>query len=104
MADLKPCPFCGGEAAVTCLNKGQCQARVGCVGCGATINRYYRSKVDAAEAWNARWERTCRDALPEKHGEPIEGYWECSECGCEIGDDCDAPKYCPNCGAKVVAR
>lgn len=48
--------------------------------------------------------RTCHDALPEKHGEPIEGYWECSECGCEIGGDCDAPKYCPGCGAKVVER
>lgn len=46
-------------------------------------------------------ERTYHDALPAKYGEPIEGYWECSECGCEIGD-CSAPNYCPVCGAKVV--
>lgn len=41
---------------------------------------------EAAQAWHARWERTCRDALPKKHGEPIEGYWVCHAPG--VGTSC----------------
>lgn len=52
--ELKPCPFCGGKAKVECLGKGQYQAKVGCAACGAAISRFFRSKADAAEAWNAR--------------------------------------------------
>ena len=57
-------------------------------------------------------ERTCRNTV----GKPFAGYrmFSCSECGAylEVDGDTDAnlfaggerpmPRYCPNCGAKVV--
>lgn len=57
-------------------------------------------------------ERTCRNTA----GKPFAGYrmFSCSECGAylEVDGDTDAnlfaggerpmPRYCPNCGAKVV--
>lgn len=57
-------------------------------------------------------ERTCRNTV----GKPFVGYrmFSCSECGAylEVDGDTDAnlfaggerpmPRYCPNCGAKVV--
>lgn len=44
-----------------------------------------------------------------------EGFFQCSECGCLVQLSCDCeptikvgiaidPKYCPNCGAKVVNK
>lgn len=100
MTKLKPCPFCGGEAVVTCLNKGQYQARVGCGGCGATINRFFRSKADAAEAWNTRWERTCEDISAEY------GKFVCGACGCVVHDtsviDNGGLYHCPDCGDEVI--
>lgn len=104
--DLAPCPFCGGEAEVTCLNKGQYQARAGCGGCGATINRFFRSKADAAEAWNARWERTCHMDYMSLYDEEGADGIECDECGwSELYDPgYPRPAHCPGCGAKVVGR
>ena len=108
MTELKPCPCCGGVADVKTYElRDRCwEALLRCASCGLEIARTGSSEAEArgktVEAWNARWESTCHDVLPEKHGEPIEGYWECSECGCEWGGDYDAPKYCPDCGAKVV--
>ena len=108
--ELKPCPFCGGEAnlvedphnwvwSIGCSND-KC---LGFSGLGWT----YTSEREAAEAWNTRAERTCyNDSL--KRGE---GVFVCSECGAylDIADmneeDMDVfyePFFCPNCGAKVV--
>lgn len=45
--------------------------------------------------------RTCHDALKDRYpGEDTTGYWECSECGYELGD-CDPPNFCPDCGLRV---
>ena len=62
MAELKFCPFCGGEAEVVVF------ARVGqrpkffptCTNCGAELPRVYRTKEQAIEAWNTR--------TPQKEG------------------------------------
>lgn len=48
---LKPCPFCGDEAATQSFYKNHC---VYCSGCGASTLRYYPTKEDAIEAWNRR--------------------------------------------------
>jgi len=46
--ELKPCPFCGGEAA---RNGGV----VYCLGCGARTKTYWRLRVCLAETdWNKR--------------------------------------------------
>lgn len=51
--ELKPCPFCGGEAyAVDALEK---RAHAVCDTCHAST-AYYFSEAEAIEAWNTRAE------------------------------------------------
>ena len=105
-SDLLFCPFCGGEAAF------HERERVGveCIECGAGFACVYRDRDEAAEEWNRRAERTCRD----------NGYMQdaihCSECGeitlntlywVESSDGLmtvkrHRPRFCSNCGARVV--
>ena len=54
--ELKPCPFCGGEA--DCNNAGFMKAgmpmwAVECLGCGA-VTDFFETEEDAARAWNRR--------------------------------------------------
>lgn len=106
--ELKPCPFCGGEprlveeislAKIACMNRG-CEVE--------PETPWFWSVDEAAEAWNTRAERTCKAANVAEYA------WddfECSECGWVTwsflmehegcGTVCK-PRYCPNCGAKVV--
>lgn len=102
MSELKPCPFCGGEARFKVWGN---VVGVECDRCGigthtACIDEYQ----NAIDAWNTRAERTCKRV-------DVDGYsfrFECSACGyvalvhnCETRLD-ELPNYCPNCGAKVV--
>ena len=65
--ELKPCPFCGGEAAfnshkttnkeIIKLNKRDVGYGVNCVGCAANnigIILGYKTEEEAAQAWNRR--------------------------------------------------
>jgi Lar family restriction alleviation protein len=54
---LKPCPFCGGEAALWEAVHGDegVEVRIDCVKCHATI--YERTDLEALAAWNARAEQ-----------------------------------------------
>ena len=126
--ELKPCPFCGGEAEIYNDGFGGNWA-VRCA-CGAEVSGYIETEAEAVAAWNTRAERTCDecqfDAVPAtdenmaKRGWVRErtcrnmGYYidhtrfKCSECGyngwvkwAKDGED-KVPCYCPNCGAKVV--
>ena len=62
--DLRPCPFCGGEAhAALAAYAGGATAHVVCDACGAKVYGYGRDERglrDAVERWNRRAERTCR--------------------------------------------
>lgn len=121
--ELKPCPFCGGEAYIhydyssehdatfwqvwhTCPQIGAHRHTYG-HGLGMDISTPWNVREeDAVAAWNRRAERTCRNAFRGRE-------FECSECGttwhllsrgdalAEWGHVRD-PNYCPNCGAKVV--
>lgn len=109
--ELKPCPFCGGEAdvhyfahddsecTVMCSNPN-CRASVSARSCGSMTTAYNRAR----KLWNRRAERTCRivedvDEVETELG-PIEvRTYLCGECHGGMAPD-DA--YCPNCGAKVV--
>lgn len=60
MAELKPCPFCGGEAFLSenvyDLKPGNVLLYfVECGGCNATTTEY-GYKYEAIEAWNRRAE------------------------------------------------
>lgn len=59
--ELKPCPFCGGEAEMQLGKAGQAAAfsdrfKVECVSCEATIGWWHDSEADAIAAWNTRAE------------------------------------------------
>lgn len=101
--NLKPCPFCGGEAQVV---RKPYEPKF-CVGCGddaclgfSGLGWLYETEDHAAAAWNRRAERTCREEwVPGSVGGtsvPV-----CSNCG--RGWEA-AEVYCPRCGAKVVGE
>lgn len=129
---LMPCPFCGGEAFVNDDPTGNggkphMSGNVGlgrlwsveCDECGADAG-FWQDRDVAIAAWNTRAygeattkgiteemlaaagyakERTCH------HGEVNYTDWfVCSECGHQtLGDQYgEMPRYCSNCGAKVV--
>ncbi len=58
MPELKPCPFCGGEAKVHTgekfflIGEEECSIVV-CKSCLAT-SRYFHTSKEAIEAWNRR--------------------------------------------------
>ena len=99
-SDLKPCPFCGGEARKVYKSTGQ-TTHIECAKCKAqfpksTMNNRYD------EAWNARVERTCKRVLFKPTGVLV-----CSDCGAGMPKQLDKHcylHYCPNCGAKVVEQ
>lgn len=104
MNELKPCPFCGGEAMKMTSTDGF--TSIGCLECNPVFGVMVQAmnEAEAIKAWNTRAERTC-------HRVDVNGYsfrFECSLCGyvaivqnCETRLD-ELPNFCPNCGAKVV--
>ena len=99
MEELKPCPFCGGEAQIV----SKPYEPKFCVGCDddtclgfSGLGWLYDSGQEAAEAWNLRAERTCRWEL-------VEGTLFATECG-EAFHRVVPDNYCPNCGAKVLGE
>lgn len=103
--ELKPCPFCGGEAQVGWTDFDSGVIFVGCETCGMYCEPKdcYANEQKAIEAWNTRAKRTCHMTYNEEwSGDeyyPTQAY-TCSRCGwiTEMG----VPRYCPSCGAKVV--
>lgn len=54
--NLKPCPFCGGQAVVQEMHYSMLQSEnfVKCINCGAESSRYYDDIHSAIKAWNRR--------------------------------------------------
>ena len=102
-SDLKPCPFCGGEARIIAKPY---EPKV-CVGCDddtclgfSGLGWLYDSEKEAAEAWNRRACRMVTVLVYCAHKEHPDECYECTQCGYIPADE--NPLYCPNCGAKVV--
>lgn len=87
--NLKPCPFCGGEAHI---EHGLVTWAVVCPCSSHVFYGCEKDKAKTVEAWNTRAERTCHYV-----GDEISG--GCSECRGWLDPAC---AYCPSCGAKVV--
>jgi Lar family restriction alleviation protein len=54
MSELKPCPFCGGEAHAyhSGLFEEDTQTGIGCLNCGANLDEGTEEK--AIKSWNSR--------------------------------------------------
>lgn len=60
MAELKPCPFCGGKGRLIkrpfseWSGKGPYDFTVYCYDCGAGVRHSFPKEKEAVEAWNRR--------------------------------------------------
>lgn len=102
--DLKPCPFCGGEARIIqgVTRRFGKSFNVQCSECGLA-GMAHPSSEDAAAAWNRRYERTCEmRKVSWDNGECTWGC-ACSACGYRFEHEYGLTwEYCPNCGAKIA--
>lgn len=112
MTELKPCPFCGGEAEV-CEGGINGKMRVygftehkdGCFFLANGLPTKYQHIMESEfDAWNTRAERTCKCTTDDSAW-----CFVCSECGKSfprhklyLAYNHGEINYCPNCGAKVV--
>lgn len=109
MSELKPCPFCGGDAevrhSVTC---GYDSYWVECKdfqNCRGSVSPVTDVESVAVEAWNTRHVETCHD----KNGFDESLGFECTVCRTMVdsymqttcSDKREQFHYCPNCGRKV---
>lgn len=124
--ELKTCPFCGGEArAFRCEESGTFDVQ--CQQCGAipfigSRTSEKKTMADVIAAWNSRaavtdeqfslavhdgrvWQAVRECLMSPARG----GGWYCSECSVWVAPgpmanatEHLAPRYCPNCGAKVA--
>ena len=128
MSELKPCPFCGGEAEYYTYEQEHdlydsntlgfletyetTEHYVGCKECLAMVGTFV-TKKQAIKSWNTRAERTCHPFVsPDGAGWYAIG---CSNCGHGFADNNPdkayllriskrsdiMPRYCSGCGAKV---
>ena len=112
--ELKPCPFCGGKAALrmSWMADGHRYRSVECVECGATTPGNYSEVGDqSAWDWNTRTPEQaiaatlgggeCEAIHDESYYKGIHGYCEglkCSNCGEPLFSEF---KSCPWCGMTI---
>lgn len=109
MYELKPCPFCGGEAeVVTHPFVPQFDVfGVECTRCGSGTSQNYATKIGAIGAWNKRLNESAQKVIFESDGyadgNPVYDLAECPKCGFpfEDGDQDWESNYCPQCGQRL---
>ena len=85
MEELKPCPFCGGEASIRLYYNGRYGVQCDVCGVRGVVKD---CKEEAIKAWNARHERTVK----------LKDNGHCPDCRKLVGT---GERYCAWCGAKV---
>lgn len=70
MNDLKPCPFCGGEAQIDRMGNNRQSMQISCGYCGCSVETG-ETWVDEDSNWNQRAQPTIADYL-EANKEMIE--------------------------------
>ena len=92
MAELKPCPFCGGEAKYMNITEGIFISRfVTCTKCGIETKRNYFRRGEAIKAWNTR--------------KPMEAVVaELNETGRKFCENVGCSKECENCEHGALMR
>ena len=103
--ELLCCPFCGGEAECHAWWSATISGKYAtfCTECGSGTD-YYNTEAEAIEAWNTRAERTCR--VVSSRFEVLVDEW-CFDLSCGHAiwfSDSEPPRYCHECGAKVVCK
>lgn len=103
MEELKPCPFCGGEAETHETTDGwivACSSDQNVLdGFTHMAHAYGGTEAKAIAEWNTRAERTCtfKPFKNQTSEDVFEGV--CSVCSSYMHSEM---LYCPNCGSKVV--
>lgn len=107
MDNLKPCPFCGGEAYYS-YNDSWNGCYVACFECGAkttastglsyTSERMKAIRIQAIDKWNKRIFEPKTAVWQQVGAKTI----KCSRCSFEITfAEKSLYKYCPYCGSKM---
>ena len=87
---LRPCPFCGGEANIYQMHFWGTTYTCECSNCGIET-KPMDTEAEAIEAWNRRAERTVK---------PKKGAYDLIRCDCgmPVSSNYD---FCPKCKAKL---
>ena len=123
MNELKPCPFCGGEAEILTAESmhggylfgimcNDCRSRGDVFDTEAEAIKAWNTRADdqsqAAAYWQRMYEETVRERTCRNNAKSPRTFW-CSECDCavenwtDVGGTLMSVRHCPNCGAKVVS-
>ena len=101
MSELKPCPFCGGEARFETYGDAYCAVVCQSCNCG-TNTMSFDDGMRAVAAWNRRAERT--GTLRHVDWDDGQCTWgcKCSACGYRFEHETGVCwHYCPYCGARI---
>lgn len=90
MAELKPCPFCGGNPIIRsryvhgCANRKHFKYE--CAICHASFNNWFKTEFKAAEFWNRRLNMTIEEKLTYIQGQCLGK--SCADCKLDNGTTC----------------
>lgn len=96
--ELKPCPFCAGEAKVSAdLLVGESVYEAYCDDCFASVG-FHSTEGEAVAAWNRRTQQHCR----YEHTDHCTV--KCSVCGREVETFHPGYRHCPCCGSYIEPK